>query len=47
MQPYQRPNAPLTGGARFIRGFARIGAVAAVLVMLTGLAITFFQATSS
>ena len=49
LQPHRhpRPTAPLAAGARFIRGFTRIGAVAAVLVMLIGMAITFFQVTSS
>ena len=49
LQPHcpARLAAPLTAGARFIRGFARIGAVSAVLVMLIGTAITFFQVMSS
>ena len=38
LQPHRhpRPSAPLTAGARFIRGFTRIGAIAAVLVVLIG-----------
>jgi hypothetical protein len=36
----ERPATPLTGGARFIRGFTRVGAVVAVLVVLIGGAIT-------
>jgi hypothetical protein len=42
LAPFQpKRDAPLTGGARFIRGFARIGAVIAVLVVLSGLGITY------
>ncbi|MCA1527363.1 hypothetical protein [Bradyrhizobium yuanmingense] len=37
---YTPPNAPLTAGARFIRGFRRVGVVVAALVFLAGLAIT-------
>jgi hypothetical protein len=42
LQPHwhQRPTAPLTAGARFIRGFTRIGAIAAVLVALSGVALS-------
>lgn len=48
LRPYQpKFNAPLTGGARFIRGFTRIGAVVAVLVAMIGLAITGFVANES
>ena len=36
--------APLTSGARFIRGFTRIGAVAAALVALIGVATSVFIA---
>src|SRR5258708_473101 len=38
LRPYRPPppSAPLTAGARFIRGFKRIGVVAAVLVLLAG-----------
>jgi hypothetical protein len=36
LQPYQRSRAPLTGGARFIRGFTRIGTVIAALTVLIG-----------
>ncbi|MET4804542.1 hypothetical protein [Bradyrhizobium sp. LB11.1] len=43
LKPYRvKSDAPLTGGARFIRGFTRIGAVVAVLTLLTGIAITIF-----
>ena len=41
---YHQPAAPLTAGARFVRGFKRIGIVAAVLIFLGGLATTFFVA---
>ncbi|WP_439408793.1 hypothetical protein ACNJX9_11250 [Bradyrhizobium sp. DASA03076] len=42
LSPFQpKRDAPLTGGARFIRGFTRIGAVVAVLVAVIGLAITY------
>lgn len=38
LQPHRhpRPPAPLSAGARFIRGFTRVGAIAAVLVVLIG-----------
>lgn len=36
MQRYQKPAAPLTAGARFIRGFTRIGTAVTVLVTLIG-----------
>ncbi|MGY2987752.1 hypothetical protein [Bradyrhizobium sp. USDA 4508] len=43
LRPFQpKRDGPLTAGARFIRGFTRIGAVAAVLVVLIGLATTIF-----
>jgi hypothetical protein len=39
--PFQpKRTAPLSGGARFIRGFTRIGAAAAVLVVLIGVVTT-------
>lgn len=46
LQPHrhQRPTAPLSAGARFIRGFTRIGAVVAVLVALIGVATSVFIA---
>ncbi|WP_298256219.1 hypothetical protein [Bradyrhizobium sp.] len=45
LRPYRdRPATQLTAGARFIRGFTRIGAVVAVLVALTGGTITIFVA---
>ncbi|SIO44805.1 hypothetical protein SAMN05443247_05504 [Bradyrhizobium erythrophlei] len=56
LQPHRhpRPTAPLSAGARFIRGFTRIGAIAALLVVLIGvpssigLAVsTYGNATSS
>lgn len=37
LRPYERPAAPLTAGARFIRGFTRIGTAAAVLIVLIGI----------
>jgi hypothetical protein len=37
LRPFQpKRDAPLTGGARFIRGFTRIGTVVAVLTVLIG-----------
>jgi hypothetical protein len=43
LNPYRvKSDAPLTGGARFIRGFSRIGAVVAVLIVLTGIAVAVF-----
>jgi hypothetical protein len=47
LRPYNQPPGPLTGGARFIRGFTRIGAVVAVLVALIGVAITFTVAINA
>jgi hypothetical protein len=46
LQPHRHPRqtVPLTGGARFIRGFTRIGAIAAVLVALIGVVTTGFIA---
>ncbi len=46
LQPHRHPRstAPLTAGARFIRGFTRIGAIAAVLVALIGVATSVFLA---
>jgi hypothetical protein len=48
LQPHrhQRPPAPLTAGARFIRGFTRIGAIAAVLVALIGVTASIMSAFS-
>lgn len=41
LRPYHtQPSAPLTAGARFVRGFKRIGIVTAALVFLAGLGIT-------
>lgn len=49
LQPHRHPHlaAPLTAGARFIRGFTRIGAIVAVLVMLIGVSITIERVSSS
>jgi len=48
LRPYRdRPTALLTGGARLIRGFTRIGAVVAVLVALIGGTITIFAVTNT
>lgn len=48
LRPFQpKANAPLSGGARFIRGFTRIGAVLAVLVALIGLGTTYVIVHSS
>ncbi|WP_354258289.1 hypothetical protein [Bradyrhizobium sp. F1.13.3] len=46
LQPhrYSASAAPLSAGARFIRGFTRIGAVLALLVTLIGLATSIFIA---
>jgi hypothetical protein len=45
LRPYTVPtNVPLTPSARFIRGFRRIGIVAAALIFLTGMAITIVVA---
>ncbi|UGY13204.1 hypothetical protein [Bradyrhizobium septentrionale] len=44
LQPYGRQSAPLTGGARFIRGFKRIGLAVGGLILLTGLGTSFFIA---
>jgi hypothetical protein len=44
---HPRPPAPLTGGARFIRGFTRIGAIVAVLVALIGVATTITITTTT
>ena len=46
LQPHRhpRPTATLTAGARFIRGFTRIGAIAAVLLALSGVALSIFIA---
>src|SRR5438552_11989309 len=46
LQPHRqpRPTAPLSAGARFIRGFTRIGSIAAVLVALIGVPTTVFIA---
>jgi hypothetical protein len=45
--PYRRrptEQAPLTGGARFIRGFVRLGIVISILTALIGLGISFVAA---
>jgi len=49
LQPHRhpRPPAPLSAGARFIRGFTRIGAIAAVLVVLIGVATSITIAVSN
>jgi hypothetical protein len=47
LRPYHtKPDAPLTAGARFIRGFTRIGTIAAVLVALIGIVSSFYNASS-
>jgi hypothetical protein len=43
LQPY-KPIVPLSAGARFLRGFTRIGFVVAALVLLCGITYTFFVA---
>lgn len=45
--PYSPPPAPLTAGARFIRGFTRIGAAIAVLVVLIGLPVSIIIAINN
>ncbi|MHC2255827.1 hypothetical protein ACVILK_005519 [Bradyrhizobium embrapense] len=48
LRPFQpKSHAPLTGGARFIRGFTRIGAVVAVLVALIGVPASIASAVST
>lgn len=49
LQPHRhpRPAAQLSAGARFIRGFTRIGAVVAVLVALIGVSISVIGAVSN
>lgn len=48
LRPFQpKPNAPLSGSARFIRGFTRIGALVAVLVVLIGIPSSIIGAISS
>jgi hypothetical protein len=45
LRPFEPKRAsPLTGGARFIRGFTRIGSVVAVLVALVGVPLTIMGA---
>jgi hypothetical protein len=44
---HPRPPAPLSAGARFIRGFTRIGAIAAVLVALIGGSFSLISAVNS
>ena len=45
LRPYHpQKDAPLTAGARFIRGFKRIGTVLGGLTLMTGLAITIWIA---
>jgi hypothetical protein len=47
LRPFQpKQSAPLTGGARFIRGFTRIGSIAAVLTTLIGVPASFLNAKS-
>jgi len=46
LQPYyQKQTTPLTAGARFIRGFKRIGLALGALVFLGGASITVFIAS--
>lgn len=49
LQPHRhpRPATQLSAGARFIRGFTRIGAVVAVLVALIGVSISIIGAVSN
>jgi hypothetical protein len=47
LEPYYRnppPPIPLSGGARFVRGFGRIGFVLAVLVGIGGSIMTYYMA---
>jgi len=45
LKPYQKHEPLLTAGARFIRGFKRIGLAAGALVFLGGLVVTFIIAS--
>ncbi|MCA6108053.1 hypothetical protein [Bradyrhizobium cenepequi] len=48
LRPYhERQSAPLSAGARFIRGFTRIGAVVAVLIGLVGASASIMSAVST
>jgi hypothetical protein len=47
LEPYDRrdpPLIPLSGGARFVRGFGRIGLVLAILFGIGGIIVTYFIA---
>jgi len=44
IQPYNHTRPPLTGGARFIRGFKRIGLAVGALILLGGLITSAFIA---
>jgi hypothetical protein len=44
---YHSPPAPLSGGARFIRGFKRIGIVVGIMIFLIGLGFSFIAANDS
>jgi hypothetical protein len=45
MQVYTSPPPPLTAGARFVRGFGRLGIVAGAIVLLIGLGFSFVAAS--
>lgn len=36
LRPYERPRVPLSAGARFIRGFRRVGAALAIITIIIG-----------
>jgi hypothetical protein len=47
LEPYDRrspPLIPLSGGARFVRGFGRVGLVVAILIGIGGAITTYFIA---
>ncbi|MGY4288788.1 hypothetical protein ACVWXO_008008 [Bradyrhizobium sp. LM2.7] len=47
LSPYRSTPAPLTAGARFIRGFKRVGVVAATIVLLGGLVVSWIIAADA
>jgi hypothetical protein len=44
---HHSPPPPLTGAARFMRGFGRIGAVLGIICFLVGLGVAFFVANEA
>ncbi|MGJ5046998.1 hypothetical protein ACQR09_08010 [Bradyrhizobium oligotrophicum] len=47
LKPYQKPSLTLAAGARFIRGFTRIGAVIAVLTVVIGVSASIMAGINS